>query len=182
MNTEQSPIIFTATAVRPSNPTNMEQSVKWELAGEVVILGRNVPQCHFVRTNPIWGGISGYKECVGGRGFALILTLIIIFCENKFQSRLTEVSHRKHWLYKYMKVYIYIYIYIYRKHGDCIYIFEVADSCLGPRTKKLPTQIYYLAACLSKTTHTTVLWILIITTQISVGRKQCIMLRSECNR
>jgi hypothetical protein len=27
---------------------NVEQSVEWELAGEIKVLAENVPQCHFV--------------------------------------------------------------------------------------------------------------------------------------
>jgi hypothetical protein len=94
-------------------------------------------------------------------GFAFILTPIIIFRASIYQSRLTDVSHREHWLYKYIC------------KQDYICIFAVPRSCFVPYTQKLPTRslyrIYSLAACLAKTTHNSVLWILIIMTQISVA-------------
>jgi hypothetical protein len=33
---------------------NVEQLVAWELAGETEVPGENLPQCHFVHTNPAW--------------------------------------------------------------------------------------------------------------------------------
>jgi hypothetical protein len=39
---------------------NVEQSVKWELAGETEVLGENLPQCHFAnhKSYKIWPGLE----------------------------------------------------------------------------------------------------------------------------
>jgi hypothetical protein len=39
---------------------SVEQSVKWELAGETEVLGENVTQCHFVhnKSHMTWAGLE----------------------------------------------------------------------------------------------------------------------------
>jgi hypothetical protein len=39
---------------------NVEQSVEWELSGEIEVLGENLPQCHFIhyKSHMTWPGLE----------------------------------------------------------------------------------------------------------------------------
>jgi hypothetical protein len=45
-------------SVQVVRPLSVEQSVEWELAGQTEVLGENMPQYHFVATNPTWSGLE----------------------------------------------------------------------------------------------------------------------------